>query len=86
MKMKLKGIFRVKAYADASFSADPDGKLHSGVVVRVGRASVYFGSKKQKCVSKSPTEAKLVALLDNVGFIELFGEMYEMQGTPDLSR
>jgi hypothetical protein len=43
--------------------------------VRVGGASVYFGSKKQKCVSKSPTEAELVALSDHVGFVELFGEL-----------
>jgi hypothetical protein len=62
---------------DASFSAHPDGKSHSGVVVRVGGASVFFGSKKQKCVRKSPTEAELVALSDNVGFIELFAELVD---------
>jgi hypothetical protein len=46
-------------------------------VIQVGGVSVYFGSKKQKCVSKSPTEAELVALLDNLGFKELFGEMLD---------
>jgi hypothetical protein len=30
--------------------------------------------RKQKCVSKSPTEAELIALSDNVGFVELFHE------------
>jgi hypothetical protein len=77
MQMKPTGIFRVVAYTDASFSAHPDGKSHSGIVVQVGGVSVYFGSRKQKCVCKSPTEAELVALSDNLGFIELFGEMLE---------
>jgi hypothetical protein len=51
MEVKPKGFLNVVAYVDASFLAHPDGKSHSGVVVRVGGASVFFGSKKQKCVS-----------------------------------
>jgi hypothetical protein len=78
MKMEPKGVFCVEAYVDASCSAHPDGKSHSGAVVRVGGAYVFFGSKKQKCVSKSPTEAELVALSDNVGFVELFGELVDL--------
>jgi hypothetical protein len=74
MRLKPNALFRVVAYVDASFSAHPDGKSHSGVVVKVGGVPVFFGSKKQKCVSKSPTEAELVALSDDVGFIELFAE------------
>jgi hypothetical protein len=38
---------------------------------------MFFGSRKQKCVSKSPTEAELVALSDNVGFVELFSELVD---------
>jgi hypothetical protein len=74
MRLKPNALFRVVVYVDASFSAHPDGKSHSGVVVKVGGATVFFGSKKQKCVSKSPTEAELVALSDNIGFAELFAE------------
>jgi len=74
MRLKPNALFRVVVYVDASFSAHPDGKSHSGVVVKVGGAPVFFGSKKQKCVSKSPTEAELVALSDNIGFAELFAE------------
>jgi hypothetical protein len=74
MRLRPGALFRVVAYVDASFSVHPDGKLHSGVVVKVGGASVFFGSKKQKCVSNSPTEAELVVLSDNAGFIELFAE------------
>jgi hypothetical protein len=77
MQMKPTGIFRVVGYTDASFLAHPDEESHSGIVVQVGGVSVYFGSRKQKCVCKSPTEAELVALLDNLGFVELFGEMLE---------
>jgi hypothetical protein len=60
MRLKPNALFRVVVYVDASFSAHPDGKSHSGVIVKVGGAPVFFGSKKQKCVSKSPTEAELV--------------------------
>jgi len=74
MRLKPNALFCVVMYVDASFSAHPDGKSHSGVVVKVGGTPVFFGSKKQKCVSKSPTEAELVALSDNIGFAELFAE------------
>jgi hypothetical protein len=74
MRLKPNALFRVVVYVDASFLAHPDEKSHSGVVVKVGGEPVFFCSKKQKCVSKSPTEAELVVLLDNVGFAELFAE------------
>jgi hypothetical protein len=74
MRLKPNALFRVVMYVDASFSAHPDGKSHSGVIVKVGGTPVFFGSKKQKCVSKSPTEAELVGLSDNVGLAELFAE------------
>ena len=35
---------------------------------------MFFGSRKQKCISKSPTEAELMALSDYVGFFKLFAE------------
>jgi hypothetical protein len=62
----------LEAYIDASFALHPDGKSHTGVVILLGEVGVFFASRKQKCVSKSPTEAELVALSDNVGFVELF--------------
>jgi hypothetical protein len=33
---------------------------------------VFAASQKQKCVTKSSTESELVALTDNLGFVELF--------------
>jgi hypothetical protein len=47
------------------------------MVVYVGNAMVYTSSKKQKCMSKSPTEAELISLTDNLGMIELFREFLE---------
>jgi hypothetical protein len=35
---------------------------------------IIFGSRKPKCESKSPIEAKHMTLSDNVGFVELFAE------------
>jgi hypothetical protein len=47
------------------------------MVVYVGNAMVHTSSKKQKCMSKCPTEAELIALTDNLGMIELFMEFLE---------
>ena len=74
MRLKPSALFRMVAYIDVSFSAHPDGKSHSGVVIKVGGAPVFFGSGKQKGVSKSHTKAELVALSDYVGFVKLFAE------------
>ena len=59
---------------DAAFAIHSDSKSHTGVAVFVGGALVYAASRKQKCMMKSPTESELVALMDNVGFMELFEE------------
>ncbi len=36
-----------------------------------------MSSKKQKCMSKSPTEAELIGLTDNLGLGELFKEFVD---------
>ncbi len=66
--------FKVVTYIDASFALHDDGKLHTRIVIFVGGVAVFCASRKQKCVRKSPTEAELVALLDNLGIVELFQE------------
>jgi len=65
---------KIEAYIDASFAPHDDSKSHTGVVVYVGGAAVYVASRKQKCVTKSPTESELVALTDYIGLVELFAE------------
>jgi magnesium-transporting ATPase (P-type) len=69
-----KKMVQVEVFIDASYATHEDGKSHSGLVVKIGGVAVLCASCKQKCVSKSPTEAALVALLDNLGFVELFQE------------
>jgi hypothetical protein len=66
---------RVVAHVDAAFAMHhEDSKSHSGIAVFIAGVLVYSASKKQACVTKSPTESKLVALSDNVGLFELFHE------------
>jgi hypothetical protein len=69
-----KKMVQVEAYIDASYVTHVDGKSDSGLIVKIGGGVVFFASRKQKCVSKSPTEAELVALSDNLSFVELFQE------------
>jgi hypothetical protein len=48
----------VRAYIDAAYALHSDSKSHTGVIIFVGHAIAYVSSKKQKCMSKSPTEAR----------------------------
>jgi hypothetical protein len=70
-------VGKITAYVDAAYALHSDSKSHTGVVIYVGETLVYVSSKKQKCMSKSPTEAELIALTDNLGLIELFHEFLE---------
>jgi ribosomal protein L7Ae-like RNA K-turn-binding protein len=67
----------VVAYVDAANAIHNDSKSHTRVVIYVGDTLVYVSSKKQKCMSKSPTETELIGLTDNLGLIELFHEFVE---------
>jgi hypothetical protein len=76
---------QVVAYIDAAFAAHEDSKSHSGVAVFIAGVLVYAASKKQQCVTKSPTESELVALSDYVGFVELFHEFVSFLISEQLS-
>jgi len=67
----------IVAYVDAAYAIHNDSKSDTGVIIYVGDTLVYVSSKKQKCMSKSPTEAELIGLTDNLGLIELFHEFVE---------
>ena len=58
------GELRIITYADASFGVHMDGKSHSGMYMSFGRGPIWIKSIKQKTVTKSSTEAELVALSD----------------------
>ena len=63
------------SYIDAAFAVHPDNaKSQTGIAMFLGNALVFAASRKQKCVTKSPTDSELVAWSDNVYFVELFAE------------
>lgn len=47
--------------ADAAFNVHPDSKSHSGAAVLAGGTPVFYKSTKQRLVSKSSTEAEIIA-------------------------
>ena len=57
---------RVRAYVDASFGVhERDGKSHTGGFIIIGNGGpLYVTSTKQTIVTKSSTEAELVAVSD----------------------
>jgi hypothetical protein len=57
---------QVRAYIDAAYGVHVDGKSHTGSGVTIGDAGlVHAKSGKQHNVTKSSTEAELVALSDS---------------------
>jgi hypothetical protein len=55
----------IQVHIDASFGVHhSDGKSHSGMFITTGSGPVLVKSTKQKIVTKSSTEAELVALSD----------------------
>lgn len=54
----------VMQYTDASYGVHADGKSHTGSSITLGKGAVHARSVKQKIVTKSSTEAEMVALSD----------------------
>jgi hypothetical protein len=69
--------FSIKMYVDAAYSLHNTGESHTGTIVLFGGVVVYVGSKKQKCIAKSPTDAEVVAFSDNIDLVALFHEFAE---------
>jgi len=57
----------MEVYIDAAYGVHADMKSHSGMMVTLGQGSLLTVSTKQKCVSKSSTEAELNAVTDMIG-------------------
>ena len=54
----------ITAYVDMAYGVYPDMKSVTGILIKVGSASVFWKSSKQKVVTKSTTEGELVAVSD----------------------
>jgi len=74
LHLKVGDFRKLAVYVDAAFASHPDAKSQSGLAVFMGKALLFAASRKQKCVSKSPTDSELIALSDNIQFVELFAE------------
>jgi len=57
----------MEVYIDASYGVHADSKSHSGMLITMGIGALLATSTKQKCVSKSSTEAELIAVTDLLG-------------------
>ena len=65
---------------DASFGAHADGKGHTGAVEGIGIGCFNFKSSKQKTVSKSSTEAEILATSDALSLALNTREFLQHQG------
>ena len=52
------------AHIDASYGVHSDGKSHSGICITLGQGPIFVRSVKQRLVTKSSSEAELVAVAD----------------------
>ena len=56
----------INSFIDASFATHPDMKSHTGEMITLGGGAILCKSSKQKLVSRSSTEAELIALNDGL--------------------
>jgi hypothetical protein len=70
----------VTSFIDASYGVHPNGRSHTGSIVTLGKGAVHAKSTKQKLVSKSSTEAELVALSDEASQVLWTRNFLELQG------
>jgi hypothetical protein len=70
------------AYIDASYGVHADGKSHSGFISTLGSGPIATASCKQKIVTKSSTEAELVAESDYASPVLAHQAFLELQGEP----
>ena len=73
-------LSRIVAYVDASFASHPDGKGHTGLVIKWGAVTLGTISRKQKIATKSSTEAELVGLTDVLSEVERTNDYMQEQG------
>jgi hypothetical protein len=72
----------VTSYIDASYGVHPNGRSHTGSIVTLGKGAVHAKSTKQKLVSKSSTEAELVALSDEASACHMPTEKSRFSDSP----
>ena len=66
MHLKLGGVVDPEVYIDASYGVHSDGSSRTGMVIMLAGVAIGCWSSKQKLVTKSSTEAEIVALSDGL--------------------
>ena len=74
------GSDKVTWSVDAAFAVHPDAKSHTGMTMTLGKGAVNNMSRKQKLVTRSSTEAELVAVDDSLAQIMWTKYFLEEQG------
>ena len=80
------GPIHVTAYIDASSAIHSDKKSYTGCVITLGKGAIYAKSGTQRLMTKSSTEAELVALNDASNQVLWTRNFLERQRHPNLSR
>jgi ribonuclease HI len=84
MKFKVRGNINPVAFVDASYATQPGGKSRTGILLKIAGCAIAVWSVKQKIVTRSSTEAELVALTEALTNIVWIRRFYEHQGYRDL--
>jgi hypothetical protein len=82
LKLESTPIPNIKCYIDASHGVYNDRKSITGVILSIGSGTFYAQSSKQKIVTKSSTEAELVAISDGLGYAIWARNFLLYQGYP----
>ena len=72
----------VIAYIDAFFAIHPDMKSHTGSIITLGKGAIYTKSGTQQLMTKSITEAELIALSEASNQVLWIRNFLEHQGHP----
>jgi hypothetical protein len=80
LTLKVEYPLRVFCFVDASYGVHVDGKSHTGAAVTLGAGVFLAKSSKQKIVTKSSTEAELVAITDCLGDLIFIRNLLLHQG------
>jgi hypothetical protein len=80
IRLKADKSMVIIVYVDASFAVHPNMRSHTGVLITLFRGPIYAKSSKQKLMTKSSTEAELVAISDALGQVMWTRNFMEAQG------
>ena len=75
---------KINIYVDASYNVHSDAKSHSGCAIFLGSNLIRARSSKQRIVTKSSTEAELVAIHDSLSTITNIIHILNELGFKDL--